>query len=239
MGNGDMRVFGGQHDRNATDRLFGDVIQGQIQGDRLAGVQLMVVVAHRVVDLIGIIPDSTQLNGFNCRSDIDTAKAKGVALAIAETDSGFFKDAAHVGGHQVGVFAQHQGHAACRTRRGHRSAAHRSVPSVTRVVQRLDVDTRGAHIGTDEADAWVVGIVAKLSVAPCDRAARSEIGRRVIVINSTNTHRAGQVAGVLALDFIHIRRRAAARHTHVVGNRILPCAIAFVACCNSGHHTSV
>ena len=68
---------------------------------------------------------------------------------------------------------------------------------------------------------------------------RGEIGSCVIVIDGSNTHRATQIARILALNIVHIRRRTAAWNTHIVRNGILALAVAFIACCNGSHHTSI
>ena len=107
------------------------------------------------------------------------------------------------------------------------------------IVQRLDVDTRGADIGTDEADARIIGVVAKLGVGPSDRTARSEIGSSIVVVDGADAHRAGQVARVLALHLIHIGRRAASRDAHIVGNRCLPHLVTLIASGDGGHHTRI
>ena len=130
----------------------------------------MVVVAQRVVDGIGVVLDGAKLDGFNGLKHIHAAKAVGVALAHGQRHSRFLKDTTNLFRCQVDVFAQHERHAARHARRRHRSATHQRVARIALVVNRLNVNTRGAHIGTNEADARVVGIVSELSVGPSDRA---------------------------------------------------------------------
>ena len=119
VGDGDMFVFGAQDHTHIVHGLVGDIVQGQVHRDRLARVELVVVIALQVVDGISVILDSTQLDGFHSGKHIDTAEAVYVALAFSQTNGSLLKDAAHIGGHQIGVFAQHERHATSRTRRGH------------------------------------------------------------------------------------------------------------------------
>lgn len=102
------------------------------------------------------------------------------------------------------------------------------------VIQRLDIHARSAHIGTDETDARIVGIVVKLGVLPCDRALRGEIGRRVVIIHGTNGHYATQPAWIRRLVGVEIRRRTTGRHTHVVRDGAVKLDVALIA---SAHQT--
>ena len=239
INDGNIHIFSCQGNRHIGYGGIGDILERHRHHDRFAWVEVMVTIARGVVKLVGFVFDGTQLDGLDSVKHIDTAKAVYIALAFGQRHGGFFKDAAHLGGSQVGVFAQHQSHATRSTRRSHRGATHGSVARVALVIDRLDVDTRGAHVGADEADARVVGIVAKLGVAPSDGAMRGEIGGVVVVVDGTDTHRAALLTRILVLHRIYIRRRAAAWHAHVVRDGELPLAVAFVTGSDGGHHTGI
>ena len=169
VGDGDMRIVGGEHHRHIVDSSIADIVQGKAHCDRLARVELVVVVAGRVVDGKAVISDGTQLDGFDSGQHVDATKARHVALAIRQRDGRLFKDTADIGRRQIVVFTQHQCHTSSHAGRRHRGAAHIGVAIVGCKVQRNDVDARSAHVGTDEADARVVGIVAKFGILPSHR----------------------------------------------------------------------
>ena len=155
---------------NIAHRLWTEVRHNDAHGDRLARIQATVLITCLIIDLINVVVlDSAHLDGINGGQYIHATEAIGVALAFGQRNRCLLKDAADFRRRKVDVLTQHQSHTACHARRGHRCAAHVSIARVTLIIQRLDVNTGSAHIGTDEADTRLVGIVAKLSVLPSDR----------------------------------------------------------------------
>ena len=82
-----MRIVGGEHHRHIVDSSIADIVQGKAHCDRLARVELVVVVAGRVVDGKAVISDGTQLDGFDSGQHVDATKARHVALAIRQAVS--------------------------------------------------------------------------------------------------------------------------------------------------------
>ena len=239
ISDGDIRIIGRENNTDIVHDIIAHIIKGKCHGNGFTWIEFMVVISCRVVDFEGVILDGAQLNGFDSRQSIDTTKTVYIALARGQRYGCLFKDAAHISRHQVDVLAQHQGHATSDTGRGHRCAAHGSVTRIALVIQRLDINTRGTHIGTNKTDARIVRIVAKLGIRPSDRTMGGEIGGCIVVIDSTNAHRATQITRILALNIVHIRRRTAAWDTNIVRNRILVLAVAFIARSDGGHNTGI
>ena len=178
---------------------------------------------------------------IDSRQGIHATYACDIALVGRELHGGLFKDSAYLVRHQVWILLQHQGNDAPHARRGLRSAVHIGVAAKVFKVQRFDVNAWGTNVGTDEADAWVVGVVAKFGVLPGDGSLRGEIGCRVIAVDGSHGNHTTLCAWIGHLVWVEIGWGAAGRNPHVVGDRVghQENEVAFVAGANRGDDACV
>ena len=224
--------------REVIEGFAGVVEQSQVDGGAFSGVDLVVVVALRVVDLVGHQRQRACSHSLDGGQGIDTAKTRDVAFGVGKRNCGFLQNATDFCRRKEVAFAEHQRNGASYGRGRLRGAAHGAVCRREAKMQGLDAHTWGTQVGADEAYAGIVRVVAKLGVCPCDGTARGKISRIIIVVNGSNGDGTTQLARILHLNGIHIRRRATAGNAHVVWDGI-HARVAIVAGGNGTHNARV